>query len=137
MKTDRTLLLALLATAGAGVPALLAQSDRPPPPPHGPAVQHAIVDPVGVYDIDLEMQGQTTSSVLTISRDKQGKLTASFEVHGQTITLTDVLVDGRKVTMSAASHLTLTVTFKTDNGFSGMWERPDASGGILGIRRKS
>ncbi|MGH7561492.1 MAG: hypothetical protein ACRENB_10775 [Gemmatimonadales bacterium] len=121
MRTQAALLVALLFPVG--LPAQSHPTSR-------------ALDPVGTYDVDLEMHGQTTGSVLVISRGEGGKLAATLEVHGQTITFTEVTVDGRKVELSAGPDLTLTLAFKTDSSFGGQWTRAEASGGLAGIRRK-
>ena len=58
----------------AGVPPALSQTQSA-----------KVFDPVGVYDLDLEMHGQFTEAAITIAREKDGRLTATLDVHGQSI----------------------------------------------------
>ena len=127
MKTHVLLLLALLAPAAAQ-----SQSHAPS---HSPAKAHH--DPVGSYDLDLDMHGQVTGAVLGITREKDGSLKGTLDVHGQSITLETVSVDGRVVTLASGSELSLTLTFKDDDALLGKWVRGDLSGTLSGVRRKS
>ena len=94
------------------------------------------IDPVGVYDLDLEMHGQFTEAAMTIAREKDGRLTATLDVHGQSIAFDRVTVEAKVVTMEAGTGLSLTLTFKDRDNISGTWNRPDDSGSISGVRRK-
>lgn len=127
MRTRFALLIALLLSGG-GAPALISAQA------HAPS---KALDPVGTYDVDLEMHGRITGSVLTIAREKDGRLTGTLEVHGHTITFQAVVLEGRELELSAASELVITLTFKNDSTFAGRWTRPDGGGGAAGARRKS
>jgi hypothetical protein len=94
-------------------------------------------DPVGTYDLDLERDGQVTGTVLTITKDKAGKLFGSIELHGQVMSF-QVTVEDRTVTLqSLETELTFTLTVKNDSTLSGNWSGGMGSGGIQGVRRKS
>ncbi|HEX9893698.1 MAG TPA: hypothetical protein VGA78_07220 [Gemmatimonadales bacterium] len=128
MRITVVLLIALLLPLAGTVTPLAAQS-------HAKATA---LDPVGIYDLDLEMHGQTTSSVLIIKREKDGRLTGTLEVHEQAISFETVVLEGKELQLSTGSELSLTLTFKNDdNAVAGQWTRPDASGGVSGVRRKS
>lgn len=93
-------------------------------------------DPVGVYDLDLELHGQVTGAAITIAREKDGRLTATLDVHGQSISFDQVKVENQTVTMEAGTGLSLTLNFQDRDTLSGRWNRPDDSGVISGVRRK-
>jgi hypothetical protein len=94
------------------------------------------LDPVGVYDLDLERGGQFTGAEMTIERGKDGGLSATMQVHGQSIVFDKVTVEDRVVTLDAGTGLTLTLTFRDRDNLSGTWNRPDDSGSLNGVRRK-
>jgi len=125
MRSRIVLLLALLAPAAAHSQAHT----------NAPAPARAL-DPVATYDLDLDMHGQVTGAVLTITREKDQSLKGTLDVHGQSITLETVSVEGRVVTLATGSALTLTLTFSDDNSLLGKWVRSDASGTLSGSRRK-
>jgi hypothetical protein len=126
MRTRVILLLALLAPAAAQ-----GQAHTAPP-----AIAR-VIDPVGSFDLEFDMHGQVTGAVLTITREKDKSLVGTLDVHGQSITLDTVSVDGRVVSLAAGSELTLTLTFSNDNALLGKWTRADDSGGLSGTRRKT
>ena len=126
MRTRIVLVLALLAPAAAQ-----AQTHTTPP-----ASAHAL-DPVGSFDLEFDMHGQVTGAVLTITREKDKSLTGTLDVHGQSITLETVSVDGRVVSLAAGSELTLTLTFSDDTTLLGKWTRSGDSGSLSGTRRKA
>ena len=125
MRTRIVLVLALLAPAAAQ-----AQTHTTPPAP-----AHAL-DPAGSFDLEFDMHGQVTGAVLTITREKDKSLTGTLDVHGQSITLETVSVDGRVVSL-AGSELTLTLTFSDDTTLLGKWTRSGDSGSLSGTRRKA
>jgi hypothetical protein len=125
MRTRILLLLALLAPAGAH-----AQTHTTPPAPA------RTLDPVGSFDLEFDMHGQVTGALLTITRENDQSLKGTLEVHGQSITLETVSVDGRVVSLAAGSELTLTLTFSNDHALLGKWTRSDDSGSLSGTRRK-
>jgi hypothetical protein len=127
MRTKVALLTALLIPLAGAMAPVAAQS-------HAKATA---LDPVGIYDLDLEMHGQTTSSVLIIKREKDGRLTGTLEVHDQAIGFDTVVLEGKELKLSTGSELSLTLTFKNGNAVAGKWTRPDATGGVSGVRRKS
>jgi hypothetical protein len=92
---------------------------------------------VGIYDLDLDMHGQVTSAVLSITLEKDKTLKGTLEVHGQTIELETVTVEDHVVTLASGSELTLTLTFRNDNELLGKWVRSEQSGLLSGTRRKS
>lgn len=94
------------------------------------------LDPVGVYDLDLEMHGQFTGAEMTIERAKDGSLSATMQVHGQSIVFDKVTVEDKVVTLAAGNGLTLALTFRDRDNLSGTWSRPDDSGSLNGVRRK-
>jgi hypothetical protein len=107
------------------VPPALAQSSTKP------------IDPVGTYDLDLERDGQVTGTVLTITKDKAGKLFGSIELHGQVMSF-QVSVEDQTITLqSLETELTFTLTVKNDSTLSGNWSGGMGTGGIQGVRRKS
>ena len=93
-------------------------------------------DPVGVYDLDLELHGQVTGAAMTIARDKDGRLTATLDVHGQSIAFDQVKIEDKTVTLEAGTGLSLTLNFQDRDTLSGRWSRPDDSGVLSGVRRK-
>ena len=125
MNTRLLLLLALLAPAPAHSQTHTA-----------PASTRAI-DPVGRFDLEFDMHGQVTGAVLTITREKDQSLKGTLDVHGQSITLETVSVDGRVVSLASGSELMLTLTFSTDDALLGKWTRSDDSGSLSGTRRKT
>jgi hypothetical protein len=128
MRTQLVLLLALLSPAGP----VLAQT-----PTHSrPHTATPALDPVGSYDLELDMHGQVTSSVLLITREKDGSLKGTLDVHGQSIILETVSVEGHVVTLASGSELSLTLTLKDDDTLLGKWVRSDMSGSLSGVRRK-
>lgn len=126
MRTRILLLLALLAPAAAQ-----SQTHTTPPAPA------RTVDPVGSFDLEFDMHGQVTGAVLTITREKDQSLKGTLEVHGQSITLETVSVEGRVVSLAAGTELTLTLTFSNDHALLGKWARSDDSGSLSGTRRKT
>jgi hypothetical protein len=126
MRTRIILLLALLAPAAAQGQAHTA----------APATAR-VIDPVGSFDLEFDMHGQVTGAVLTITREKDTSLTGTLDVHGQSITLETVSVDGRVVSLAAGSELTLTLTFSNDSTLLGKWTRSGDSGSLSGTRRKA
>jgi hypothetical protein len=126
MRTRFILLLALLSPV-----AVTAQAH-----PHASTQAHTL-DPVGTYDLDLDMHGQVTGAVLTITREKDKSLKGTLDVHGQSITLETVSVDKMVVTLTSGAELTLTLTFTNHDALLGKWTRGDASGSLSGTRRKS
>jgi hypothetical protein len=144
MKTRIILLLALAAPVGSALAQAQVHSPPHPPrshPPHSapsahPA-SHTSMDPVGTYDLDLDMHGQVTGAVLSITRDKDGKLKGTLDVHGQSIVLETVTVVESIVTLASGSELTVTLTFKNASELLGKWERSEQSGTLSGTRRKS
>lgn len=126
MRTRILLLLALLAPAAAH-----SQTQATPPAPA------RALDPVGSFDLELDMHGQVTGAVLRITREKDQSLKGTLEVHGQSITLETVSVDGRVVSLATGSELTLTLTFSSDHALLGKWTRSDDSGSLSGTRRKT
>jgi hypothetical protein len=126
MRTRILLLLALLAPAAAH-----SQTHTTAPAPA------RALDPVGSFDLEFDMHGQVTGAVLTITREKDQSLKGTLEVHGQSITLETVSVEGRVVSLAAGSELTLTLTFSNDHALLGKWTRSDDSGSLSGTRRKT
>lgn len=124
MRTRIILLLALLSPA-----AITAQAHTPV------STQAHALDPVGTFDLEFDMHGQVTGAVLTITREKDTSLKGTLDVHGQSITLETVSVDGRVVSLAAGAELTLALTFSSDNALLGKWTRVDASGSLSGTRR--
>jgi hypothetical protein len=125
MRIRIILLLALLSPT-----AVTAQAH-----PHASTQAHAL-DPVGTYDLDLDMHGQVTGAVLTITREKDKSLKGTLDVHDQSITLDSVSVDKMVVTLASGAELTLTLTFTNHDALLGKWTRGDASGSLSGTRRK-
>jgi hypothetical protein len=147
MRTQVVLLLALLTPAGAAAAQAPAHSPSHSPPrgkthdsahvrPQDHAKMHAL-DPAGSFDLEFDMHGQVTSAVLTVTREKDKSLTGTLDVHGQSITLETVSVDGRVVSLAAGSELTLTLTFSNDSTLLGKWTRSGDSGSLSGTRRKA
>ena len=126
MRTRILLLLALLAPAPAHSQTHAA-----------PAAPARALDPVGTFDLEFDMHGQVTGAVLTITREKDTGLKGTLEVHGQSITLETVSVEGRVVSLAAGSELTLTLTFSNDHALLGKWTRSDERGSLSGTRRKT
>lgn len=126
MRTCILLLLALLAPSAAH-----SQTHTTPPTP-----AHAL-DPVGSFDLEFDMHGQVTGAVLTITREQDQSLKGTLEVHGTSITLEPVSVDGRVVSLAAGTELTLTLTFSHDHALLGKWTRSGDSGSLSGTRRKT
>jgi hypothetical protein len=123
MIRSSALLLALALAGGPSITSAQSNSTKP-------------LDPVGVYDLDLEMHGQFTGAEMTIERGKDGNLSATMQVHGQSIVFDKVTVEDRVVTLDAGTGLTLTLTFRDRDNLSGTWNRPDDSGSLNGVRRK-
>jgi hypothetical protein len=126
MRTRIILLLALLSPS-----VVTAQAHS-----HASTQAHTL-DPVGTFDLEFDMHGQVTGAVLTIAREKDKSLKGTLDVHGQSITLETVSVDGRVVSLAAGSELTLTLTFSNDNTLLGKWTRSDDAGSLSGTRRKT
>jgi hypothetical protein len=143
MKTSVILLLALLSPVGVAE----AQSHSGHSahsgshhPAHSANSAHSAshqFNPAGIYDLDLDMHGQVTSAVLSITLEKDKKLKGTLEVHGQSIELETVTVEDHVVTLASGSELSLTLTFKNDDELLGKWVRSDQSGLLSGTRRKS
>jgi hypothetical protein len=124
MRTPIILLLALLSPT-----AVTAQAHS-----HASTPAHAL-DPVGTFDLDLDMHGQVTGAVLTIIREKDTSLKGTLDVHDQSITLESVSVDKMVVTLASGAELTLTLTFTNHDALLGKWTRGDTSGSLSGTRR--
>ena len=147
MKTPVVLLLAVLSPVGIAIAqahsghsahsANSAHSASHHSASHSHSARTASLDPVGIYDLDLDMHGQVTSAVLSITLEKDKKLKGTLEVHGQSIELETVTVEDDVVTLASGSELTLTLTFKNDNELLGKWVRSEQSGLLSGTRRKS
>jgi hypothetical protein len=119
-----TLFSALVLLAG-GLAPVSAQSPSKP------------LDPVGVYDLDLEREGQFTDAAMEIVKDTEGRLSATLQVHGQSISFERVKVEGNVVLLeTGSSELSLMLTFKDQDTISGTWSRPEGNGGLAGVRRK-
>lgn len=93
-------------------------------------------DPVGTYDLDLERDGQVSSTVLTITKARDGTLSGTVELHGMGMSF-NVTVEDRTITLqSRETELTFTLTVKNDSTLTGNWSGGMGSGGIQGVRRK-
>ena len=126
MRTRILLLLALLTP-----PAAHSQTHS------APAASTRTIDPVGSFDLEFDMHGQVTGAVLTITREKDQSLKGTLEVHGTSIVLDTVSVEGRIVSLAAGTELTLRLTFSNDQALLGKWTRSDDSGSLSGTRRKT
>ena len=91
----------------------------------------------GNYTLQFEMHGQQTSAVLRMSCGSDGKFIGTLEVHGETIALELVGHEGQTLTLGAGSELSLMLSFKNENEFTGKWVRSDQSGSLTGARQKS
>ncbi|HEX9895161.1 MAG TPA: hypothetical protein VGA78_14615 [Gemmatimonadales bacterium] len=126
MRTRLALLTALLLPLAGTVAPVAGQSHA----------KTTALDPVGTYDLDFEMHGQVTSSVLIISREKDGRLTGTLEIHEQALSFSEVKLEGKELQLWNSDQLGITLTFKNDDTLAGKWTRPDANGGVQGVRRK-
>jgi hypothetical protein len=142
MKTPVVLLLALLSPVAVALAQTPVHSPAHPArshsehPPRAHSASHEL-NPVGIFDLDLDMHGQVTSAVLSITQEKDKKLKGTLEVHGQSIELETVTVEDQVVTLASGSELTITLTFKNDSELLGKWVRSEQSGLLSGTRRKS
>jgi hypothetical protein len=130
MRIQVVLLLALLSPAA---PAL-AQSQSHPGSSHSTAAR---LDPVGTFDLAFDLHGEPTKAILRVTRESNGSLKGTLDVHGQSMPLDTVSTVNRVVRLASGSELTLTLTFSTDNEFTGTWTGHDGGSGTLtGTRRK-
>ncbi|MGH7471552.1 MAG: hypothetical protein ACRENP_26670 [Longimicrobiales bacterium] len=101
------------------------------------------LDGIGTYDLTFENHGQTQPAVVRVTKTDEGRLTGTLEVHGQTVHLTSVVLEARKLTLMADMHgdgnsLTLTLNFKTNDKIEGSYVSPGMGNGTLsGVRRKA
>lgn len=128
MRIQTLLLFALLSPAA---PAL-AQAPAHSGSSHSP---EATLDPAGTFDLDFDMNGQATKAILRVTREGNGSLKGTLDVHGQSMRLETVSTVNRVVRVGN-SDLTLTLDFTTDNAFTGKWASPDGGGTLTGTRRK-
>jgi hypothetical protein len=98
-------------------------------------------DPVGTFDIAFTNHGHGEPAVVTLSKQSDGQLVGSLEVHGQTMTFTTVTYKNRELTLTVRAEggdLTLKLSFKTADRLEGSYETAAmGSGSLTGARRKS
>jgi hypothetical protein len=125
----RRAMLSVLIVIAAGARASSAQK---------PPVHHA--DPVGVYDLTFDMQGEHIASVLRLTRDKDGRIGGTVDIHGQPTRLDDLVIEGHKLTGKVSvdhGDIVLTLTFDPKGTVSGTYAIGDmGTGKVAGVRRK-
>jgi hypothetical protein len=121
--------IALLAFSFGGVSAQTHE-------PHTQSVKAA-----GVYDVQVDIHGQSQSTVLTIAPDKEGRLGGTLSVHGEEFKLENVTLRGHDMIVRATlphGALTLTLSFKSADELAGTLEMEGlGSGTAAGTRRKA
>ena len=127
MMTVLPLAMALWACSGglAGGPA---PEPVPPPPP--------ALDPRGIYDCLLDVEGMELSAVLTISGEP-GAYTGTVNSEMGPAPVSDVSVDGNQMTFAVDTPdmaVFFVVTFDGDN-FSGQFDAGGMGGYISGTKR--
>ena len=129
MKSAITLFVAAVSVALVSAPA---------------SAQHASAHQVsvaGTYDLQVEHGGQAISSVLTIWKEKDGRLAGTITIHGEPVKLDSVTVKGHDMTIQAVlphGALTLSLAFKTSDELTGTLTMEGMGNGTAsGTRRKS
>lgn len=107
------------------------------------AAQHAASthNPVGTFDVAFVNHGQEQPAVLTVTRQADGRLEGTLQVHGQTMTMSSISQKNRDLILVASSdngELTLSFTFKSADKLEGTYDMEGmGSGKVTAERRKS
>jgi hypothetical protein len=129
MKSAITLVAAALSMALVSAPASAQH-----PSPHQVSV-------AGTYDLNVEHGGQAISSVLTIWKEKDGRLAGTITIHGEPVKLDTVTVKGHDMTIHAVlphGALVLSLAFKSKDELAGTLTMEGMGNGTAsGTRRKS
>ena len=113
-----------------------------PAPAVAPPPATSAFDPVGSYDLTIEAMGQSQTGTMNITK-ADGKLGGSLVgPDGNSLSLGDVKLDGRKMTLSAqipnGPVLTFALEFATNDACKGTFEIPGmGQGGVSCTRKKS
>jgi hypothetical protein len=129
MKTGLAFLVTLLVTL-APAPGALAQTPT----------REAGLDPVGKYDITVDIEGNTITSVITVTK-QDGRLAGTMLVHGEEIPFAQVSVENRTMTLSGPNPhgegtVNMTITFKTNDRFEGNFSMHGSTGKVRGTRAR-
>jgi hypothetical protein len=109
-----------------------------------PPAQTSAFDPVGTYEFNAEMMGQTQTGVLLITRTN-GQLTGTITVREEALPLRDLkLVEARKLTaigvppQNESIQVNFTFTFEDNDKFTGTLAIPQMGEARLwGTRKKT
>jgi hypothetical protein len=127
----RFALLATMLFAVTQAPGALAQTPT----------RQATLDPVGKYDITVEIEDQTITSVITVTKHQNGRLAGTMLVHGEEIPFAQVSVENRTMTLNGPNPhgdgtVNMTITFKTNDRFEGTFSMHGSTGAVKGTRVK-
>ncbi|MGH7554706.1 MAG: hypothetical protein ACREMQ_17020 [Longimicrobiales bacterium] len=104
--------------------------------------RQAALDPVGKYDITVEIADQTITSVITVTKQHSGRLAGTMLVHGEEIPFAQVSLENRTLTLDGPNPhgdgtVNMTITFKTNDRFEGTFSMHGSTGPVKGIRIKT
>lgn len=98
------------------------------------------VSVAGTYDLHVEHEGQAVSSVLTIWKEKDGRLAGTITIHDEPMKLDSVTVKGHDMTIHAVlphGALQLSLVFKSNDALTGTFTMEGMGNGTAsGTRRK-
>ena len=99
------------------------------------------VSAVGTYDLQVDMGGHGQTSVLTISKEKDGKLGGTITLHGEPTKIEHVTLKGNEMAIQVAlphGALKLSLVFKNADEVMGTFTMEGMGNGtVSGSRRKS
>lgn len=113
-------------------------AQTPPTPP--PAAQTGAFDPLGTFIFAVDVGGNAAGGTITIVKAADGKLGGTVDSDQGSLTLSNVAVEGRKMTLNGmipnGPNITFVLNFEGDK-YTGTVTVETMSGTISGERKKS